>query len=50
MIYLFQWEVTLQLVKRLYLENLFFTLYAHFVLYCGVITINTNHVSKIKVE
>jgi len=49
-IYLFEWEVTLRLVQRLYLENLYFTLYAHLVLYCGVITINTNHISKIKVE
>lgn len=50
LIYLFQWEVTLQIVTRLYTESLLFTAYAHVVLYCGVIAVNTNHISKIKVD
>jgi len=50
LIYLFQWEVTLQIVKRLYTESLVFTVHAHVVLYCGVVAINTNHISKIKVN
>merc|ERR1712062_430409 len=44
LIYLFQVDSSYQIISRLYTESILFTLTAHFVLYCGIIAINTNHV------
>ena len=54
LIYLFQSDVTYQIMSRLYLEDPLFCGIAHLVLYCGIIAIDKNHIpsnqSKIKVD
>ena len=50
LIYLFQIDPSYQIIKRLYTENLGFTLYAHFALYCGVIAINVDFTKRLFIE